>query len=243
MAAVILLAGLLFSQIAAGTLTVHGGPLSNLVNWLKYSMNFGAFVTTQNSGWIQTVFKTLPASLHLPFIIVYGIAQPVLPAAIADPAVWPVRLISILRGLGWYALLPLLIYSLRPIWKTKNSRERMAWLWLWLAVWFWIFLASARAGGDQWDNPRYRLILLMFQAALAAYSLFWARQTHDRWLGRLLAVEGVFLALFGFWYFSRYGNIDLPIINIFIVFAVISAISLAILIGGWLLDRRHAKRR
>jgi hypothetical protein len=240
---VIVLAGLLFSQIVSGTLKVHGGPLANLANWLKYSMNFGAYVTAQNSGWLQTIFKALPETLHLPFIVAYGIAQPVLPAALADPAVWPVRLIGILRGLGWYALLPLLLYSLRPIWKTANKRERMAWLWLWLAVWVWIILASARAGGDQWDNPRYRVILLLFQAALAAYSLVWARQRHDRWLGRILAVEGVFLVLFGYWYLSRYGNNDLAIINIFIIFTAIALISLVILIGGWIWDQRQAKRR
>jgi hypothetical protein len=240
--AVIALAGLLFSQIVAGTLKVQGGPLANLVNWLKYSMNFGAYVTTQNSGWLQTIFDTLPKSLHLPFIVAYGIAQPVLPAAMADPAVWPVRMIGILRGLGWYALLPLLLYSLRPIWKTVNKRERMAWLWLWLAAWAWIILASARAGGDQWDNPRYRVILLMFQAALATYALLWARQRHDRWLWRALAVEGVFLALFGYWYFSRYANAALMTLNIFLVFVMIAVISLAILIGGWLRDRQQAKR-
>jgi hypothetical protein len=241
-AAVIVLAGLLFSQIVAGTLKVQGGPLANLVNWLKYSMNFGAYVTTLNSGWLQTIFETLPKSFHLPFIVAYGIAQPVLPAAIADPAVWPMRLIGILRGLGWYALLPFLLYSLRPIWKTEDRHERMAWFWLWLAAWGWIILASARGGGDQWDNPRYRVILLMFQAALAAYSMLWACQRHDRWLGRVLAVEGVFLALFGYWYFSRNTDLNLKVFNVFIVFATIAFISAAILIGGWLWDRRQMKR-
>jgi peptidoglycan/LPS O-acetylase OafA/YrhL len=119
----------------------------------------------------------------------------------------------------------------------------MAWLWLWLTVWVWIVLSSARAGGDQWDNPRYRVILLMFQAALAAYSLLWARQRRDRWLGRILAVEGVFLVLFGYWYFSRYANTGLITFNIFIVFAAIAVISLGILIGGWLRDKWQAKRR
>jgi hypothetical protein len=240
-AVIIVLAGLLFSQIVAGTLKVQGGPLANLVNWLRYSMNFGAYVTTLNSGWLQTIFNTLPEPLHLPFIVTYGIAQPVLPAAIADPAVWPVRLIGILRGLGWYALLPLLLYSLRPIWKTENKRERMAWLWLWVAAWLWIILASARAGGDQWDNPRYRVILLMFQAAPAAYAWLWARQKRDRWLGRILAVEGVFLVLFGYWYLSRYMDLELRVINIFVVFAAIAIIGLVILIGGWFWDRRQAK--
>jgi hypothetical protein len=242
-AAVIVLAVLLFSQIVAGTLKIQGGPLANLVNWLKYSTNFGAYITTLNSGWLQTIFETLPKPLHLPFIIIYGITQPVLPAAVADPGVWPVRLIGILRSLGWYALLPFLLYSLRPIWKTEDKRERMAWLWLWLAAWFWIILASARAGGDQWDNPRYRVIMLMFQAALAASSLLWARRTHDAWLGRILAVEGVFLVLFGYWYFSRNTTLNVKILNIFVVFAAIVVISLAILIGGWLWDRQQAKRR
>jgi hypothetical protein len=236
---VIVLAGLVFSQIVAGTLKVQGGPLTNLVNWLKYSMNFGAYVTTLNSGWLQTVFKALPDPLHMPFIVSYGIAQPVLPAAIADPAVWPVRTIGILRGLGWYALLPFLLYCLRPIWKTPDRRSRLAWLWLWLSVWVWIILASARAGGDQWDNPRYRVILLMFQAALAAYALLWARQSRDRWLGRVLAVEGVFLVFFGYWYIARYTNWRAGQVHIFVVMAAISFVSALILIGGWVLDRRR----
>ena len=59
-AVLIILAGLLFSQIVAGTLRVKGGPLANLVNWLKYSMHFGAAVTTLNSGWLQTIFEALP---------------------------------------------------------------------------------------------------------------------------------------------------------------------------------------
>ena len=237
--ALIVLAGLLFSQIVAGTLKVQGGPLANLSNWLKYSMNFGASVTTLNSGWLQTIFRALPESLHLPFIVGYGIAQPVLPAAIADPAVWPVRLIGILRGLGWYALLPFMLYCLRPIWKTTDKRARMAWLWLWLAVWVWIFLASARAGGDQWDNPRYRVILLMFQAALAAYALLWARQTRDRWLGRVLAVEGIFLAFFGYWYIARYTHWRAGQVHIFVVIAAIVIVSAIILVGGWIWDRRR----
>jgi 4-amino-4-deoxy-L-arabinose transferase-like glycosyltransferase len=240
---VIVLAALILGVVVGGTLRVPSGPLANLANWLKYTMNFGASETTLSSGWLQTIFETLPKPLHLPFIIAYGIAQPVLPAAIADPAVWPMRALGILRGLGWYALLPLLIYSLRSIWKIDNKRERYAWLWLWLASWIWIIISSARAGGDQWDNPRYRVILLLFQAMLAAQALTWQRLTRDRWLGRFLAVEGVFLALFGYWYISRYADIGLNVPNLFIIFAAIAVISAAILVSGWLLDRRRVKRR
>jgi len=239
--AVIVLAGMLFSQIVAGTLMVRGGPLANLVNWLKYSINFGAYITTQNSGWLQTIFIALPKTFRIPFIVAYGVLQPVLPAAIADPSVWPVRLMAILRGLGWYALLPFLLYCLRPIWKTADKRARMAWLWLWLAVWVWIILASARAGGDQWDNPRYRVILLMFQAAVAAYSLLWAHQVRDRWLIRILAVEGLFVVCFTAWTWTRYDT------NPFLLplggtVAAFLAGSLLILVGDWLLEKYGHRR-
>ena len=111
-----------------------------------------------------------------------------------------------------------------------------------LAVWFWIILASARAGGDQWDNPRYRVILLMFQAALAAYALLWARQNHDRWLGRVLAVEGIFLLFFGYWYIARYTHWQAGQVHIFVIFALIAVFGGLILVGGWLWDRRKNAR-
>jgi hypothetical protein len=239
---VVVLAALLLGVVVGGTLQVPGGPLANLVNWLRYSINYSAYITEQNSGWLQTIFSVLPAPLHLPFITGYGIAQPVLPAAIVDPAVWPMRALGILRGLGWYALLPLLVYSLRSIWKIPEKRERLAWLWLGLVSWVWILISAARAGGDQWDNPRYRVILLLFQAALAAHALTWQRATHDRWLRRILAVEGVFLVLFGYWYISRYAGMGLAVPHIFIIFAAIAIISAGILVSGWLWDHRKEKR-
>jgi hypothetical protein len=242
-AAVVALAGLVFLGIlVGGTLQVPGGPLANLVNWLRYSVNYGAYVTEQNSGWLQNIFSILPEPLHLPFIIAYGIAQPVLPAAVGVlKGVWLMRVLGILRGLGWYALLPFLLYSLRSIWKTADKRERLAWLWIWLVSWAWIIISSARAGGDQWDNPRYRVILLLFQAALAAQALTWQRATRDRWLGRTLAVEGVFLVLFGYWYISRYAGLGLRVFHVLIVLAATAVIGAAILIGGWLWDRRKKR--
>jgi len=237
-AVVVVLAALLLGVVVGGTLQVPGGPLANLVDWLRYSANYNAYVTEHNSGWLQTIFSVLPESLHLPFITGYGIAQPVLPAAIADPAVWPMRALGTLRGLGWYALLPFLLYSLRSIWKNTDKREGLAWLWLWLVTWVWIIISSARAGGDQWDNPRYRVILLLFQAALAAQALTWQRASRDRWLGRIIAMEGVFLILFGYWYAARYLHWDGWIVHVFVIFALIFLLSALILVGGWWWDRR-----
>ena len=240
-AAVVVLAALLLGVVVGGTLQVQSGPLANLVNWLRYSANYGTYVTEHNSGWVEYIFNALPASLHMPFIIGYGIAQPVLPAAIADPAVWPMRVLGILRGLGWYALLPFLVYSLRSILKIAGKQERLAWLWLWLISWAWIIIAAARAGGDQWNNPRYRVILLLFQAALAAQAFSWQRLTRDRWMGRILAVEGVFLVVFGYWYASRYWLSGLPVIPVFVIFGAILVVSGAILLGGWVWDRRNKR--
>ncbi len=235
---VVALAAILFTLALRNTYAPQGGILGSLLDWIRFSVNFDVAQAELNSGWLQTVFSVLPGPLHLPFLAGYGILQPVLPAALADPAVWPMRLLGILRGLGWYALLPILVYSLRPILKTADKREKLAWLWLWAASWTWIILASVRAGGDQWDNPRYRVILLLFQAALAAYSLLWQRHVHDRWLGRFLAVEGVFLLFFGYWYFARYRGWNSGQVHIFVIIALIVVFSLIILLGGWIKDRR-----
>jgi hypothetical protein len=240
--AVVLLAAFIFIGAVGGSIQIRGGPLATLLDWIHLSSAWDAYVLELNSGWIQNVFAILPASLHLPFVIGYGITQPLLPAAIADPAVWPMRGLGILRGLGWYALIPFLIYSLRPIWKMCAGRERLAWLWLLFMTWGWIILSSARAGGDQWDNPRYRVILLLFQAALAAQTLTWQRATHDRWLGRFLAVEGVFLSLFGFWYAARYTNWQAGQVHVFVIIGLIVIISSVILLGGWIADRRRVRR-
>lgn len=236
--------GILFlGVLVSGTLDAPAGPLGNLVNWLRYSGMFSASETELSSGWIQNVFRIIPEWLHIPFITGYGVAQPLLPAAIADPAVWPSRVLGILRGLGWYTLLPFLIYSLYPIIKTKEKRERLAWLWIWVTAWIWILLCSFRAGGDQWDNPRYRLMMLIFQAGLAAYAFIWARQNHDRWLWRTLAVEGVFLVLFGYWYFARYSGWDVGQVHVLLIMGLIVFFGGLILGVGWVVDKRRKPRQ
>ena len=200
---IVLLSFLLLSWSVGGSLKVKSGPLATLGDWMRYTVQFDSKQLEQDSGWIQTIFNHVPLSLHLPLIIGYGVAQPVLPAAIGSPAVWPMRTLGILRGIGWYALLPLLLYGIFPIWKMTDKRERQAWLWLWLVVWIWILISAARGGGDQWDNPRYRAILLVFQAILAVQVISIQQQTHERWLGRLLGIEAVFVVCFAAWTWTR----------------------------------------
>jgi hypothetical protein len=211
-------------------------PLTVLTNWLPATAKWDAYVLSRSSSWIRTVFQDLPGPLHIPFTTGYGITQPLLPAALFDPAVWPWRTISILLSLGWYCLVPFLAASLLAVWKVPEKGERRAWIWLWGITWIWILLSSFRAGGDQWDNPRYRVMLLLWQAILAAKAFLWWQETHNPWMVRLLAVEGVFLVFFGVWYSSRYGNWANQPLHVFIILAAILVVSGLILVGGWIQD-------
>ena len=224
------------------------GPLASkslpviLANWLQWSANWDIYLLQQGSGWIELIFKQLPVPLHIPFVVGYGLTQPVLPAALVDPTVWPWKVISIFRALGWYLLIPFLIGCLLSVWKIADRSEHRAWIWLWVITSIWIVISSYRAGGDQWDNPRYRVIFLLWQAILAAYAWGWWRKTHNLWQGRILAVEGVFLVIFGYWYTARYTNWHAGQVHVFVILGAILVISAAILLGGWISDRRKNPR-
>jgi len=212
-----------------------------LGNWLQLSANWDTYLLQQGSGWIELIFTHLPVPLHIPFAVGYGLTQPVLPAALADPTVWPWKVIAIFRAVGWYALVPFFIGGLLSVWKITDRFERRALIWLWFISFVWIVVSSYRAGGDQWDNPRYRVIFLLWQAVLAAHTWVWWRRTYNPWLGRILAVEGVFLIFFGEWYFSRYVGI-FPPIPFGWMLASIAGISMLIAVGGWFWDRAQRKR-
>jgi hypothetical protein len=211
-------------------------PLRTFSIWLQWTAKWDAFVLERNSGWIQQVFKQLPQPLHMPFMTGYGLTQPLLPAAIFDATVWPWTTINILLAVGWYALLPFLVLGLVAVWKMPEKKEGRAWIWLWVLTWFWIILSSLRAGGDQWDNPRYRSWFLIWQALLAAQALVWWKQARSPWMGRIFAIEAVFLVFFGIWYSSRYGTWANQPLHIFIILAAVVLASGLILIGGWIQD-------
>ena len=116
---------------------------------------------------------------------------------------------------------------------------RNLWMWLSLLMWTWILLAALRAGGDKWDNPRYRTILFLWQALVAGYVWVWWRETHNLWFVRVVACEVAFLLIFTQWYASRYFYLggQLP-------FAVMIALILGLwgmILGiGWWQDKKRA---
>jgi len=212
-------------------------PVEVVVRWLQTSAKWDIYLLERSSGWVQEIFRQTDVRLHLPFIIGYGLFQPVLPAAIFDVTVWPWQAIGILRAIGWYSMLPFLFISLIAIWKIPVKNERTAWFWLWLLTWAWIVISAIRAGGDQWDNPRYRAILLLWQAALASKAWTWWQESKTPWPVRILLVEGVFLVFFTHWYISRNIPINLERMSFSFMVEAITIISGLILVGGWAWDR------
>lgn len=203
--------------------------------WLRTSAKHDIRITEISSGWIQKVVEEVGQQYRVPFIITYGLAQPVLPASIADPTLVVWRTIGILRGLGWYALAPFILYAFFTVWKAQPAKERPLLIWLAVMSLLWILVSSARAGGDQWDNPRYRSIFLPFMSILVAWCITWAIEKRDFWLARWLAVEVIFLGFFTNWYISRYYQVwkRLPFWQNVVWIAGLSALVLG---SGWLWD-------
>jgi hypothetical protein len=208
-------------------------PLGIILNWSRDAIKWDIYQLVRGSGWVQKLFNEMPESLHPLFVMVYGITQPVLPATFIEPSTPFIRMLMIFRALGWYALVPLLFYAPFAVFRTQNGSARRLWLWLIAVTWLWIIVSALRGGADQWDNPRYRVILIAVEALVAGFA--WVNR--DRWLVRWLAMEVAFLAVFTQWYISRYyhlgGQLPFSVMIVLIVF-----IAALILVGGWWWDRK-----
>lgn len=222
--------------LAIGSILV----LISMRDWLVDAAQWDTFQVYRFSGRIQFHLAALSDWLHSPLIWSYGILQPVLPAAVAHPAPWIWRGLGIMRAIGWYAMLPLLVYALFRVWKLPASPQKRFLVLSTIFIWIWIIIASVRAGGGQWDNPRYRTIFLPLMAAVWAWGVHFARQYQDRWLTRGLVIEGIFLGFFTQWYISRYYQ-SLPRLQLEVMILVIILLSAGVIISGWLWDRKHPR--
>ncbi len=239
--AVIFIAGLFFLSASlnrSGEFN-SASPLHVINDWLKSAVKWDAYQLERESGWIQKLFDAMPAWLRLPFITFYGILRPVLPATLIEPSLPIWKLIYILRALGWYALLPMLILSFIAGPVSGFEKKRPLWMWITLLAWTWILLSSLRGGGDDWDNSRYRTLLFMWQALMGGYVWVWWRETRSVWFGRALACEIVFLLVFTYWYASRYfwGGAKFPFA--WMVALIFGLWVLIVGVGLWL-DKRRA---
>ena len=217
-------------------------PVGVILNWMRGSVKWVIYELERGSGQIQNVFSKMNPLAQFLFVVGYGIAQPVLPPAFFAPTTLTWHVIAVFRALGWYLVLPLLLYAPIAAWRAREAGERRTWLWLTSFSWVWILICAIRAGGDQWDNPRYRLIFFGVEALAAGYAWIYWRERRDPWLPRIVALEVACVVLFGQWYIARYYliGIHLPIM---VVLALALAFTACILIGGWLWDGIRARKR
>ena len=237
---VIFVAGLLFLSISlnrSGQFDA-ASPLGVVNDWLERTVKWDAYLLERESGWIQKLFDEMPEWMRLPFVAVYGILQPVLPAALVAPTVPIWKVIYILRAAGWYVLLPALIMSFGAGAGQRFSKNRNLVLWLSLLIWTWILLASLRGGGDTWDNPRYRTIMFVWESILAGVVWVWWRETRNVWFARVVLCEIAFLLVFTQWYGSRYlywgGQLPFAV-----MIALIVGLWGLIIGAGWWLDHKR----
>lgn len=217
---------------------VGGSPFAVINNFIRESLKWNVYKMAEESGWVQKLFDEMPDWLQLPFVMIYGMLQPVLPAILIAPTTIIWKVIGILRSVGWYVLLPVLIVAWGAGTTIREERKRKFILWLSLVVWGWILFTALRGGGDQWDNPRYRTILFLWQAILAAHIWVWWRETKNVWLTRLVAMEIIFLLVFTEWYANRYFQIGFEISFVQMVALILISWALILCWGLWR-DARH----
>ena len=206
-------------------------------NWIIEAGKWDAILLERNSGFVQYIVSIIGTRYRLLFASLYGLFQPVLPAALIEPSKLFWGVLNSLRALGWYLLMPILVYGIVYIFREKQKDKKFEFLFIWLLSIFWIFLSSIRAGGDMWDNPRYRLSFLLFIAYLVGVAFYHGWKTKDHWLTRFYVAEFVFVLFFLQWYISRYTGLfgNLPFFNMVIILAIIFG---AILITGIFKERK-----
>jgi len=210
-----------------------------LQRWLKHRANWQAYTSERSSGWMQKIFRSTPEWTHSWLLLIYGVARPFLPAALFDhtsAAIW--QGIAIWRSLGWALLLPFLLVAPWVTWHRQGFRNST--MGLSLIVWIGILVSSFRGGGDQFDNPRYRVTWIGVQAALAAWLWVTQRQDGSPWLRRTLIGMGLVLLWWMPWYMRRMTAFEWPIQNVFLtlglgIFSAIVYWALDI----WITGRKH----
>jgi hypothetical protein len=237
---IVLVAGVAFLAWSMASHAPGAGFISGILGtWVRESVSWVVYQLESGSGQVQNVFSKLSPAAQFLFVVGYGVTQPVLPPAFFEPTTLTWHIIAILRAAGWYVVLPLLAYAPVAVRQLRPGGERRVWSWLAAFSWVWILFCAIRAGGDQWDNPRYRLIFFGTQAVVAAFAWLAWREHRDSWLPRILVAEIWCVLVFGQWYLARYDLIGIHF-PIMVVLGMCIIGALAILVGGALWDARKS---
>jgi hypothetical protein len=209
--------------------------------WIRETAVYDTYITVRSSGVLQIVFRHIGRRFQLPLVTAYGLTQPLLPAALVALSNPLASVIAILRSLGWYLLAPALVFAFFASWKAEPARDRRLLIWLTTICLFWMVVSSYRAGGDLWDNPRYRTIFLPWLALISGWVWDWARRRGNPWLGRIYLIELFFVLVLTNFYLGRYAHIGLPI-KLPLTIALIAVITLVVIWSGLYLDWRGKKK-
>ncbi len=206
--------------------------------WLVQSAKWQTYISANASGWIARQFDRLPIYGQIPFLVIYGVFRPILPAALVDtgPTIWAA--IGIWRAMGWTLLLAMLVYASYLAFKYKEwLRVPGALL---ISSWIVTIAASYRGGGDLWDSPRYRSAFAAIQVLLASWAWVRYQETKDPWLRR--AVVGIALMVVWFipWYLRRYTAFDWPIVELYQVIGLGIVSAVLFVFWDWLRQPRQS---
>jgi hypothetical protein len=220
------LLSVVFAARSWGALEGISGSLWQIfIGWWEHTG--GAWrvnLVTDQSLNLDVLLLRLPDWVHIPFLVVFGLAQPFLPAAIVAPGAPIWRVIGIFRSMGWFLVLPFLLYA--PIYAIRKMGWRHIATYLSIYVWITALVASYRAPSYQWDNPRYRVVYLVIQAALIGW--LWVKREEERnpWVVRLgWSVLG-FCLIVTHWYLGRF----FPLPSLSLPMTMILAIAVAVII-------------
>jgi hypothetical protein len=205
--------------------------------WLKESLSYEFSVAVSSSGWISALLRQYGEQYQIPLITFYGLTQPLLPAALVDASLPIWKGLAIFRATGWYIIIPFLLYGFGAVIKNRKEENGSLLVFISLALAAWILISSLRAGGDQWDNPRYRTSFLPWIAILVGWVWARLRQGHHPWFWRIVSMEAVFVLVFLDWYLYRNFNwgpaIPFPYLILFLGASIV-----VILVGGLVWDKK-----
>lgn len=240
-AAAIAVLGLVLTAGAWGQIeqAPQGDLLGLLDWWLTGGARFELVRLERGSGFVQKLFESSPEWAHLPMATGYGLVQPFLPATLLDSTSLPLpRALGVFRGVGWFVLLPFLLYA--PLAAARSAGWRSLATYLSALVWLTAILASYRLAGDLWNNPRSRAVFLPIQLAVVGWAWVHARRSNSPWLARTAWLVGGSTLIFLQWYAGRY--YQTPQLNLNQTVLAVAVYSIGLLGGALLWDRSRRNR-
>ena len=154
---------------------VEGSLVQVTQSWLANATSqWRINLVSSQSDLLDVVLDRLPGLIQVPFLVTFGLLQPLLPAALIAPGASIWRMIGLIRSLGWAFSIPLLCYATIKAMRKKSQHAFIGYL----VVIFWLAAAvsSYRAPSYQWDNPRYRAAFISVQAGLMAWAWITAKE-------------------------------------------------------------------